>query len=138
MPPHFSTSTEGSCSDDLGCKNGDECSSIVGELDHAPILNRVRPGPKTGEARVLRGNEGSLEHFEEQSWNSSSYSYWGSDSNEKLGKDGPGVVCRWCGGTGKLDLLIVSGCDVSFPPLFLVPQRPHSRGLLMRDRKSVV
>ena len=86
---------QGSCGGALGCDDDDECSSVVGDLDHALISNLVRLGPKrTGEGEVLRGNEGIRRHFEEQSWNSSSYSSWASGLNEKLGKDNPGV--GWC------------------------------------------
>ena len=129
-PSHSSTTTEGSCGG--GFDDDDECSSVVGDLDHAPISNRVRLGPnRTGEGDVLRGNDGSRGRFEEESWNSSSYSCWESGSNEELGKDKPGVV----GGV----VLLPGNSDSSgllwgfllAPLLLLAPKSPRSRGLLM-------
>ena len=77
-PPHSSTTTEGSTG--AGIDDDDEeeeGSNVVGDLDYAPISNRVRLGPsRTGEGEVLRGNDGSRGRFddeeeEEESWNSS-------------------------------------------------------------------
>jgi len=45
-PPHSSTTTEEICGGGLGCNDDDECSSVVGDIDQAPILNPVRLGPK--------------------------------------------------------------------------------------------
>ena len=56
---------------------------MVGDLDHAPISNRLRMGlNQTGEREVLRGNEGGRGCSEEESWNSSSDSRE-SGSNEE-------------------------------------------------------
>jgi hypothetical protein len=125
------TTTEGSRGGGLGCDEEEEYSSMVGDLDHAPISNRVRLCPnRTGEGEVLRGNEGSRGRSEEESWNSSSYS-WESGSNEELGK--PDVV----GGVVVLGISDSSGFlavvewGFLLHPLLLAPKRPRSRGLLL-------
>ena len=146
-PPHSSTTTEGSCGggDGLGCEDDgeEECSRVVGDLDHAAMSNRVRLGPnRTGEGSVLRGNDGSRGRFEGETWNSSSYSCWESGSKEEPEKDSMGVVggVVVLGNSVSSGLLVVVtvvvavGCDFLLPPLLLlllVPKRPRSRGLLM-------
>ena len=108
---------------------------MVGDLDHAPISNRVRLGPnRTGEGDVLRGNDGSRGRFEEDRWNSSSYSCWESGSNEEVGKDKQGVgggVVVVLGNSVSSGLLVVVGGGFLLAPLLLAPKRPRSRGLLM-------
>ena len=83
-PAHSSTTTEGGCGG-LECDDDVECSYVIGDLDQAPISNRVKLAPKrTREWEVLRDNEGIRGRFEEN-WNSSSYSCWESGWNEELG-----------------------------------------------------
>jgi len=137
LPPHSSTTTEGSNGAGFDVEE-EECSNVVGDLDHAPISNRVRLGPsRTGEGEVLRGNDDSRGRFdEEESWNWSSYSCCDSGSNEEPGKENPGVV----GGVVVLlsassGLLVVVVVDFLLPLslllLLLAPKRPRSRGLLI-------
>ena len=129
---HSSTTTEGSCGGGLGCDD-EECNKVVGDRDHAPMSNRVKLGPnRTGEGDVLRGIDGSRGRFEDESWNSSSYSCWESGSNE-LGKDRQGVgggVVVVLGNSVSSGLLVVA-VGFLLAPLLLAPKRPRSRGLLM-------